>query len=225
MNRNSLAFCLMLFMGAFLSCSKTQDECYSCNEKIDSFVKSNQKSLKKLDLFGFLSYEKEIQKATYRMLPADRKQQLWLSKYESLLFGTSKFSKDELAAIQKLHDFVSANSFQDSTESHKDKIHAFGNNWIMETQAKFGWDVMRYKYLLLSLDTDEGSFIANNTSTPQLMDSNEAFCKCNEKNGGILIKDCLDGYDCTSSEECAKKPDGCGYFWADPCDGDCELKV
>jgi|GEM_PF-3277595 len=201
-----------------VSCSKYAD-CYSCDPDVEAFVKQNKTELRGMTVTELATYNLAVQRATFEMYDARKRQEVWEEKYAYILKNNPNgYSTEELVAVRELSDYVAEKGF-DKTED------VFINQWIVRTRARFFWSEDRHRFLIMSLDVDEDNYRKHygvRASSPMGL----IYCECNLKHDGILIKDCPPSYtdgECHKSKTCEWTPHRCGKFFGEPCDGECRL--
>jgi len=196
-----------------ISCNKSAD-CYSCDADVDAFVKQNEFELRDMTVTELAAYNPEVQRAAFRMYDARKRQKIWEEKYAYILANNPNgYSGEELAAVRELSDYVAKKGI-DKTEN------AFINRWIMQTREDFLWSDDRYRFLIMSLDVDEEDYRKNYGRI--VVPSEISSCKCNGRIDGILIGDCPSSGECSTNLECEETKFGCGVFFLNTCNGDCQ---
>ncbi|WP_293913472.1 MULTISPECIES: bacteriocin fulvocin C-related protein [unclassified Sphingobacterium] len=214
MKKSKLFLFSILFI-ATISCNKSS-ECYSCDTKVDEFVKKNNEELSTISIVKLAQYKPEIQRATFRMYDKQRQQDVWKEKYEYILKNNpNNYTVEELQFVKKLLNFIISDGL------NKERL-TFINNWIQEVRGKFLWGDERLRFLVMSLDVNEENYFKNNNVSAL----RSASCSCNTINSGVLIDDCPTYIPaCNKNNYCKVEQRGCGYFWVDPCNGDCALDI
>lgn len=198
-------------------CRKSTD-CYSCDVKIDSFIKENEKELKSIGVRKMSSYDRPLQRAIFRMYDKSKKQQMWEEKFQFILDNNpNNYSKEELSFVREILGYIS----QDGIEKIKnDQI----NSWITKSRRDYSWNDGRIRFLLMSLDVDEEVYLKSvSTSLAALT----VTCNCSTTSDGVLVSDCS-----SAAPECSDKNlncettenSGCGPLWMHRCDGDCQVE-
>lgn len=90
----------------YYSCE--EEECYSCNEEINSWGK-NIVALKSIDRPTLVELSLEKQKAAFRTFTLEKRKQLWLEKYDQIT--TLYFSKQKLIHLKKFNTFLNSYDF------------------------------------------------------------------------------------------------------------------
>ena len=202
---------LVVFL--FFSCNK-QEVCYSCDPEIDVFVKENKEQLLDFTLANITILGSEKQKAVYRSYNTIKKASLWKEKYKTILQNVdNRFTKEELKEIAVLHDFISPEIIENN-----EKIRPFVEEWYLRTKDEFSWNDNRYRFLLFSLESDESVYLSQRADIP-------VECNCNDIHSGIIIEDCPSIMpECIKVDTCEATQSGCGFFWAEACNGDCFME-
>lgn len=207
------------------SCNKTTQECYSCDRRIDAIIKQKKSEFQTMSLETLATFDDETVKAAFRMYDASKKTQVWREKYRIILSDTSRYTEAERSAINLLYVLLEKNIYIDTLESVRNDVQEFIDDWVLNTKEKFGWDDIRYQFLLLSLDTDEGKFrmksISNKTVNNQKLQLED--CNCHKKSG-VFIPDCPTGFTCNENLDCQLTIAGCGYLFLSRCNGFCVIQ-
>ena len=212
--KRTLLFLMSLLFVAAISCNKSR-QCYSCDTDVDDFVIKNEKELSTISINKLAEYKPEIQRATFRIYDEQQKQNIWEEKFKYILKNNpNNYTNEELNAVKEVLNYAVEHGVEGDHSN-------FLNNWVLEVREKFLWGDDRIRFLIMSLEVNENHYFKNYNVINASVKSD--FCHCSRLNNGIIMKDCssLEG-DCkTQGVQCQAKPQGCGYLFAERCDGKC----
>ncbi|WP_312188832.1 bacteriocin fulvocin C-related protein [Sphingobacterium sp.] len=198
-------------------CRKSSD-CYSCDVKIDSFIKENEKELKSIDVKKMASYDRPLQRAIFRMYDTSRKQQMWVEKFQFILDNNiNNYSKDELAFVREILEYISRDGIE---QIKNDQI----KSWIIKSRRDFFWNDERIRFIFMSLDVDEEVYLKSISTS---LNTLKVSCNCSTTSDGMIISDCSSAAsECSDQNlQCTPTQDsGCGPLWLHKCDGDCKVE-
>jgi len=217
-------------LAIMMSCSKIENDKYSCDEDVNQFVIDNKEELCDLSREELIVYREDIQKAAFRAMPVKSRLELWQDKFNALemlnwSISEKQFILDvERCLTQKMFDELTL-----SDELYRESLDAQFNIWINYCLSDLNWSVGKVYSLLgtLEIQVDGNnvlieSFTSNNSS--DMKSSEQGTCKCsttsdwcNSGGGGEFI-----GH-CGKTTPCIKGSIGCGTLWTYSCDGMCEL--
>ncbi|WP_046758126.1 bacteriocin fulvocin C-related protein [Kordia jejudonensis] len=208
--RKSFLYLLVL---QFLFVGCTQEEaCYSCDERVDAFVKENLKAIQQMDRSEIITYSNEQQRAMYRALSPDRKKEIWKDKFAQI--NSLDLSSGERELMQKFEEFVNQSDFSSLlTQKGKDYL----NSLREEGMQRFNWSqrfvVSAFGYLE---NVDRNGIVTQGTNTAEnAFDPGTPKCDCDWGFG------CLDGPCDKRKDACDVTLDNCGWFFREPCVGLC----
>ncbi len=212
---------IIVFFLLFLTITSCQDELleFSCNPKVNEFVKSNILLLSQIDLDEFLSMSTLQQRAAYRSYSPEKRLELWTEKLEKVLFLES-WTEQEALHIEDLINYLNIETF---TKYEEDNLTIVGNevyaiNWQDYALRVLKWDKGRLAFVISSLYLSETDY--NNSlsqviaSTSRTKDFPVYDCGCN------IGTDFCGSTTCQSSG-CNLTSGGCGWLWMGNCDGEC----
>ena len=128
MKKIGLLIGISLFVLQFNSCTKEKVKVYSCDKKVDSFVKSNVSRLSSISYDSLISYELEYQKSIFRSLSKERKYELWIEKFNRTL--DLSWSENEKIHIRELRDSLNSNWYDNNiSDLAKTKRNNYLNGW------------------------------------------------------------------------------------------------
>lgn len=231
------------------SCSNTDDEIrYSCNEKIDSWVKENIASVHKMGFAEVVEYDMGTQRAIYNAMSLDQRYNLWVTKLNNLL--NLEWDEKEEEHLNNLLAFIKENKLifgSEKNDNLNDKFDLFMYQWKEYAQDELGWDTMTLYSIYCTLVTPTQTLenntvhlfveedilpnnIAQTRSDTELIkkhDSNEE-CSCSTSSDycGRHNTSSLAGsyqYECSTSCKLTGDPKGCGMLWQYECNGGCDM--
>jgi len=209
----------ILFIGLacilVVSCNKSTD-CYSCDVNVDAFVKQNETELREMSVTELVGYNPEVQKAAFRMYDPHKRQKIWEEKYDHILRNNpNDYSVKELSAIGELSGYIIEKGIHKTRDS-------FINKWIEQARKHYLWSDDRLRFLIMSLDVDEENYLRNH-GIKKSSNPDYHYCQCNISSDGLFLKDCPYSGECSKeNSKCEKKRSGCGIFFWDPCNGECQ---
>ncbi|WP_212004013.1 bacteriocin fulvocin C-related protein [Chitinophaga sp. HK235] len=210
----------------FTSCSKQEN--YSCDEKINSWVKENKTAIANFTRSQILEKDHEYQKGIYAAASASKKYDLWLVKLNEV--QRLPWSEQELHHINLLKSYLSPALFESAAKVKE--MAPLLKQWKETALTTLKWDMRTVASIASDLRTPiskNGDFEPINTS--RLATSNNAViadsesgggCKCNKTddycNGPIAGPN---GPLRCSSSNCNTSGSGCGTLWLSSCNGMC----
>lgn len=205
MRKTILVVLVLQFL--FLGCNQ-EEVCYSCDEKVDTFVKENLKAIQQMSRVEISTYSIGQQRAMYGSLSPDRKKEIWKDKFAQI--KSLDLSKGERELMKKFEDFVDNKDFSRSiTKKEKEYLGSLREEGIQ----KFNWTqrfiVSAFGYLE---NIDKNGIISQNTNTAKdAFDPGTPKCDCD---WGFA---CLDGPCDGRDGVCEKTENGCGWFYMQKC--------
>lgn len=181
---------------------------YSCDAKIDKWVKSN---LRKVNLFNratIAKYSPDYQLAIFIALSPEAKVNVWKEKFR-LALNDDNYTAAEKEHIRQLNDILKPSIYGSGAEEMA--IKAQFENWQEEARTNFGWDDKKLFFLGGTLMTEE-EFKQMRTG----LETNRA-PNCNCLRGSIWS--CIGG-ECVWAA-CSPTPKGCGWVGGNECNGAC----
>ncbi len=197
------------------SCSTSTNEQLSCDPAIDSKVKAEFASLRKMDRLDIGMKPIEYQRAYFRGLSAEEKFDLWTVKFNKVL--SADWNNRERKHLEKFIAAVDEDLFN-KTELELDAFTAFSEAWISESFEEFGWTKENLYYLIATPFEDRKEWKVF------LSSSSVAGCGCS------TISDwCSGGSGCSSwlDTGCSRgsKWGGCGTMFMYACQGSCTQSI
>ncbi len=235
----NLHYCVFLLTMLFLSCQQ-EEIIYSCDPEINDFIRLNISEIQAMSRAEFLKAERDLRPAIFNALTAERRQQIWLEKYEDAL--KLKWSKKESEHIKLLIQFVSGNrKYFEEPQKFEDEISIFAYKWMRYAENVLLWD----NNTIYNMIYDPGTLARNSQNELVIVEDNTSLketddityitkklktrdentppptvkCTCNES-----ANDC----GTTGLMVCRKwnciAIIGCGSFGLKVCDGGCYRK-
>lgn len=221
MKKNILSFICGLFI--LVSCTNEEDTVYSCNEIIDSWVKSNLDGIHAMSRKKWESLDEPLKKATYRAFTPMQKLNFWQAKFEEV--KKMDWSALELAHIKKAEDYLNQHKeimYGHLSDDQLDDLELFFYQWACYGEDKFGWT----KEIAIAIAgsgnrmLDKKGNIERNIKTRSLRTLEPDVCDCND---GSLSDFCGVAGPCNSVDsKCKNSEFGCGWIWVQECNGTCD---
>lgn len=217
-----ITFLLVSIIFVVSSCQK-EENLYSCDPGIESWVKSNLKEISLMSREDLAPKEHSVQIAIFRAFSSKQRLQLWLDKIDEVV--KLDWSTEEKAHIMSLRNALKEEWFND--EFRKDSIkfqpvNLFEKDWCAEGVKKFGWTKQQIGGMVGRVEElidKQGNFkvVILKSANAVTATSSESDCGCNVSwNMGCV------GMTCNSSS-CTQSPWGCGMLFGYYCDGKCGL--
>lgn len=204
-----------------LSACSHDDVTYSCDKKVDSWVKENIHEIRQMTRSNWLNTQPAVNVAIYRAFSPSQKYQFWMDKFDEI--KSLPWNDLELAHIESAEDFVRNHKefFRegDLTENELDEIETFFYKWEKDAIENLGWSKKIVGSLMatgLKVKNIEGEVIVPNKPDNGMITYGfaEPDCNCNQNNDFCEVFHCEPAY-CTPSEH------GCGWIWWQSCNGRC----
>jgi hypothetical protein len=197
--------------------NRSEDKKYSCDPKIDAWVKANKKHLANLSRkeVGQLSRDSAI--AVLFCMSGDHQYGLWREKIR-LVYGTLSKPEQEHFSIL-LHKFSSK-----PYENEKDRLrfNKFLSTWIEEGKTKFRWTQLKIYLMIGTLGTEEElrfgmATRSSLTTRSDTMQGESVYCNCWVDCTGVDgTQNCNhNNITCTTNCYC------CGPLGTSACNGNC----
>ncbi len=219
--------CLTLF---WVSCSQDENLSYSCDPAANAWVKSNLSEIRAMDRAKWLKLDSKVQLASYRAFSKEQKIAFWKGKLTEAM--TLDWSKDELAHIQKVLDFVNRNQdlFNDDllSEEQNNEVEIFAYQWMKYATDSLGWDkrvvyaIAYTGYPVISRDGELGMRPSIEERVEHLDTREEqevGDCDCMSGN----TFDCFEGSNECKNIKCIGTFSGCGWLKVQSCTGQCGI--
>lgn len=216
----------MLFASvALFSCSQ-DEEIFSCNKDVNTWVKENLSDIRQMTRKEWLELDEGVNRAAYVAFTPEQKFLFWKEKITEVL--TLDWNEAEKKHLELLYETISDNPQWFTydflkNEEEQEKFELFTYKWFETAQNNFGWDkkligsmVARGNKML----NKHGVLQINNTSpTIRLKSDSETGykpnCECS------TIDDwCYSEFICKDTKNC-NPVSGCGWFLIQTCDGEC----
>lgn len=219
----NLASLLLLFIG-IISCNNEDEIHYSCDKKVDIWVKDNLKNVQNQSRSEWKNNLEELKIPIFRTFSENRKQQFWIDKINEVILA-KQWAPQELNHIRLLLDTIISNRdwFADGgIQNQSDEVYLsyqeFFYNWKTVAEVELNWSAA----IILSIAAtgnslmfdNEGNIIPNwmSTKTKGLSGGD---CQCHD--GNVVFTTCSCG-----SGKCEDSVHGCGAVWVESCNGICE---
>lgn len=239
---------LFLFAMLFASCTKDSDINYSCNKKIDDWVKNNIKKIHQMDEAEFSSYNENVQRGIFAAMYAEQRYNLWKSKLNNIL--SLDWKKEEKDHLRNLLIFIEnhSNIFDTiSNEETEDELVLFMYQWNEYANNVLKWDnttlyniygtlakpykIQKNHQTRLSIFEEENKKNIVHTKSrteisTEFNPKNECECNssedfCTNRYGSSSL---AGSYTAKCESKCTKPSEkGCGYFWYAECNGGCNI--
>lgn len=232
-----------------VSCSNIDDELrYSCNEKIDSWVKENFTEIQKMGYTEILEYDMGTQKAIYNAMSLEQRYNLWITKLNNVL--KLEWNEKEEEHLNNLLIFIENNKMlfdNKKNDDINDEFELFMYKWKEYAKNELGWDQMSLYSIYCTLITPTkklendtvrlfveedllSSNIPQTRSRTELIkkhDTSEVcYCSTSSDYCGNNNSSSTAGsytYYCSSGCRSTGEPKGCGILWQYECDGGCDM--
>ena len=219
---------LSVFLFVLNSCSNEIDNnVYSDDLSVDTWVKANRKMFNDVDLKGIASYYGEEQRAIFRLIEPEVKKALWIEKFNIL---RTKFVGDEKQVFVDFYDFVKKLDFSKNfSQSDLNYI----NGVVKNGQEKFNWSdefvgITFCSFEFVKADSNYNIFkfasrsngIGEDMETlPELsLGGGKPICNC--KWGGMFA---CGSMDCKNVECKDDGKKGCGFLLLETCTAKCQM--
>ena len=211
-----LLLILLVSNTIFVGCSK--EACYSCDSKVDAWVKENKTKLNSMNRQELSELEVPYQKGALRMFTPKRKKLLWKDKLNSV--QKLPFSKLEKEHLQFIEQFLNNHDFKNLIPRELEEELL---DWAMVGKDKFNWsESFIVKSFFLIGDIDDSSVIRKGVEDEEDDGSGgvgggqgDPTCNCRYHLG------CGPSWYCTSAT-CDETDEGCGFFGTSSCTGVCD---
>lgn len=222
-----ITFVLMLIVISF-SCSTDDEQLYSCDKKINEWVKGNIPTIRKMNRTQWLQCKSSQSLAIYKAFAPTQKMLFWKEKFKEL--QELSWTREELSHILKVLKYVNTHPYifsDDSlTEEQEDELELFFYDWQNMAITELGWTkvlcvaIAGTGYKLKNkdgeIDLQFSDTVISGPSSPQ------KDCNCNTS---ILSDFC----NVTLSGTCVKtkcnSEKGCGWLMLQTCNGECDAFV
>ena len=233
MRKNIIYYVLLTGISALCSltsCSGDDEQVYSCDKQVNTWVKANASSLQTMTREQWKGLSERVNIPVYRAFSPEQKYTFWKEKISEL--RTLPWSAKELEHIMRLDTFLNNNkslfSNEKMSDEEKDDLDVFSYKWIDYAEKELGWSKELIYAIVATgsevkdtkgtLRTRKRSSKAIAKLTP-LAESNtsQSECHCNTES---LVSRFLTGFYCEYAK-CETTNDGCGFLTLYKCDGTC----
>jgi len=195
------------------SCDKYEKK-YSCDSATNEWVKSNLKTIQKMNRQDLLELDFEKIIPAYRAFTATQKYESWVDKLEQV--RNMQWTESELKHIIQLSESIEEDWFNENSSSLN--LDDFLMRWVVEGMDFFGWSLFEVGCMISTLydvdmEDDDVTIKAPNWSLKARYS-----CSCSTKSWNDF---CPIGHGCSSSVACNESFGGCGWFWIQDCVGRC----
>lgn len=217
--KTKVFFTVMVLLNIILaSCSQSDELVYSCDSKIDAWVKDNLQLATTMDRSEWLKLDAAKATAIYRAFTPEQKIKFWRDKISEV--KTLDWSEESIRHIEKLEYFIDVNPglFEDHklSDSENDLIDTFFYKWKKYGTTHLGWNE-RVAFAIAAsgyrLVNTEGLI-----ASPPAPDQREPNVDCNCSRQYDFCNYFI--YSCEKAD-CSVVNDNCGFLWSKPCDGRC----
>lgn len=228
---NKKFFFLFLFISlGLISCQ--EDQLYSCDPDVESWVNNNMLKISKMSRVDFLSLENDSYKrAAYRTFSVEKQRSLWIDKYEEL--KRLDWTEAEMKHIDLIYSVVlneEKSIFKISDLENNDEIMKFIYRWEEYGREKLGWNkkqIYAICYTPEIIDNTQGdlALFYIQRINDKLSKDGWSDCSCSDRSNFCDPFD-HEGPPYTycrtpTGGGCNETLDGCGLFWRYPCVGMC----
>jgi hypothetical protein len=205
----------------FSTCVKEEIK-YSCDPVLNGIITNHKKEYSKYSLKDLTLTYPTVQRAIFRTYDPEKKREVWLEKIQYLL-NNENYSEAEIAHISKLITHLQAGYFnQENLLSGKTQRSQFASEWISYAIGSLGWDERYIAFVVYRLYTTQAQMDAEITALKLLQQKvtadgeggEDGTCNCN---AGADF--CEENYGCLSTN--CSVTSGCGWLWAEECNGQC----
>jgi hypothetical protein len=228
MNLKTIINLCVIFMCLTL-CSCSQDEeVYSCDPKVDAWVKENLADIHKMSREDWLKLDENVKRSTLAAFTPNQKQIFWKEKMNEVL--SLDWSDVEKNHIQKLYAMIANNPqwFADDfleNERELERFEIFTFEWQDYAEEKLGWNGNQIGSIIAS-----GNKLTNITGTLEYTEyssvrlrSGKPTCDCTlTSSSGPDYLQCHRGQGCKETPcQKIKGNAGCGPMGLTKCNGLC----
>ena len=134
---------LQIVMGTLMlsSCLQNEEIYYSCNDRIDSWVKENYDIVKEYTREQWNELPSDVAIAVYRTFTPDKRIEFWQEKFNEL--KCLPWDEEELAHIQIAENYFHAHEYIfrriKLTADDVDDLDTFYYSWTKKAVKRLGW--------------------------------------------------------------------------------------
>jgi len=216
---------MLLSSGMFVvSCNKQTVECYSCDKKLDSWVKENKEELANVSLREMTVFSFAEASAVFSSLKPQKRFDLWNNKFNEIV-KNAEWTEEEIGHVKKFQVFLSDRIFERGLSEND---FEFITKWQLVGINEFEWDDLDIAFFLSTLYTTK----QEREELPKVIESQairkdrpstmskmvmvaSSECTCN-----IRFSPCNAIHKCAPSG-CQESTWGCGALWLQACNGEC----
>lgn len=211
---------ILLSSLALFSCEQN-DEVYSCDPSVDSWVKQNLKEIQKMSRQEWLNTDENFSKAIYAAFTPEQKYDFWKDKITDVL--TLNWNEREKRHIEKLIFFLDEHRSIFWTGVNEE-IELFAYKWTEYGSQELSWDVDVLYAIAFSgneMIDKSGNLLKTQSNKVRLKKQSESYnCDCHK--GSLFTCTALEY--CEQDNNCDVVVNDCGFLWAFNCDGTCGIK-
>ncbi len=214
-----------------LSFGCENENCYSCDDEVESWVSLKIKEIPTMSRKEIISYDEPKQKGIYNALTPERRKYIWEKKFEAI--KELEWTKKELIHLQSLDSLLIKIDFNESLSNNN--LEYF-DKWATYGVEELGWT--RYfitsgfmklgkiaktkeefsKTYLSNIKKKEKDVSINLKEIMAINVANAESCSCRDS---YWDDSCQGGYDCEDND-CDSSFVGCGLLWLSSCNGVCK---
>jgi len=221
-----LSILIIALMAIAVTGCKKFEEVYSCDSATNEWVKSNLKTIQKMNRQDLLQLESEKQMPAFRAFTPEQRYNCLVDKLEQV--KSLEWTEKEIAHICLLAETMKLEWFEDSfKKTNFEEMANFLNQWVNDGISYFGWttdelgrmvaclkDVeMKDQYVVLKAVPPTKEPPGTTTTKPA---ATLQACHCSKTSDW-----CASGEKCSSSD-CIPRGWGCGTILIFECDGRCK---
>lgn len=228
-----LVFVSLAFILCFISSVSCTKEVYSCDPDVNEWTIANKDYYATASRAEIVSLPIERQRAVYLTLPGQKKLDLWMAKYQTLL-ASKVYTDAEKQGISELYTFANEDHFV--TKSGQKEFNKFAEKWVKKMRDKFGWTEEDFFFAACTWMTkneikfaviESGKSRSRTSIDPVHDDSHGGTGKFNcDCTTDIYCSTFGEGGDCNrKTDACNGTERGCGILGNSECDGACEDRL
>lgn len=217
----------LAFVGMMLFSCSQDEEVYSCDKEVDSWVKENLADIRVMDREDWLQIDERLNRAVYIAFAPEQKLDFWKEKISEVL--SLNWNESERKHLESFNEILSNNSqwFNSDLSKNKEEFEKFEiaiYKWSEYACDNLGWDKNLVGSIIASgnklLDIN-GKIQFNTNSSIRLKSGGEFNCNCHV--GNVVFTTCggPTGMYCSDSQSCEDSVYGCGAVWVESCNGIC----
>jgi len=225
MKQRIIYVCVLLVSMAMFSCSQ-DEEVYSCDKEVDTWVKENLDDIRHMDRSKWLELDERVSRAVYIAFAPEQKQIFWQQKIQEVL--SLNWNESEKEHIVAFYETVKSNpDWFDLDTSIREKcfedFELFKYRWTEYAKEELGWTLSQIASIAYTGNKmiDESGKIQFKNNGLRLKSDSEVDCDCNWTTNicGLYYQAC--GRNGQGGVNCREKSPGCGFLLRDECNGLC----